>query len=67
MLRRPPVFIELKLEDLSEYENYRREIEMAKEQSKTTKPTQEPPNWNALPKPKQLIFDRIGYVPNLNV
>lgn len=63
MLRRPPVSIELKLEDLAEYENYRREQELSKDQSKTSKTSQDTPNWSQGPKTKQEIYGRIGYVP----
>lgn len=60
MLRRPPVFIDLKLEDIAEYENYRRELELTKEQSKSTKTPKDPPSWNQAPKTKQEIYERIG-------
>lgn len=65
MIRRPPTSIELKLDDLGEYEAYRREQETAKEQSKGSKP-QEPPAWTAGPKAKQEIYERIGYFPPNN-
>lgn len=62
MLRRPPTSIELKLDDVSEYENLRRELETAKEPSKISKPYNEPPTWQPGPKTKQEIHNRIGYV-----
>lgn len=66
MIRRAPTSIELKLDDLGEYEAYRNEQELAKEQAKGAKPTQEPPAWNPGPKGKLEIYERIGYVPPTN-
>lgn len=63
MIRRPPTNIELKLDDLGEYEAYRRQQESSKDQQKNNKSVQEPTNWNAGPKAKQEIYDRIGFVP----
>lgn len=57
MLRRPPISIQLRLEDISEYEEMR-------QQSKDNKPKSfELPSWQTGIKPKQEIYARIGYVP----
>lgn len=61
MLRRPPTSIELKLDDVVEYEDVRREQEANKEQNK--KPYNDPPAWQQGPKSKQEIYNRIGYAP----
>ncbi|XP_046673817.1 anaphase-promoting complex subunit CDC26-like [Homalodisca vitripennis] len=61
MIRRSPTRIELKLEDLTEYQPMRREYEANKEQRQV-----EQRNWGPN-KPKQdiqqTIHDRIGYNP----
>lgn len=58
MLRRPPVMIQLKLDDISEYEEMRQQ---SKDKSKTLN---EPPTWAPSgPKTKQEIYSRVGYVP----
>lgn len=61
MLRRPPTSIELKLDDIAEYEQIRQE--KAKEQAKTSKIGTEVPNWLTGPKTREEIYNRIGYVP----
>lgn len=61
MLRRPPTSIELKLDDIAEYEQMRQE--KAKEQAKSSKNGTEVPNWLTGPKTRDEIFNRIGYVP----
>lgn len=61
MLRRPPTSIELKLDDIAEYEEMRQEA--AKEQMKNSKSYNDVPNWQPGPKSKQEIYQRIGYVP----
>lgn len=61
MLRRPPTSIELKLDDITEYEQMRQEV--AKEQMKVSKAYNEVPNWQPAPKTKEEIYNRIGYVP----
>lgn len=62
MLRRPPTTIELKLDDITEYEQMRQEI--AKDQMKISRPYNEVPNWQPGPKSKEEIYSRIGYVPS---
>lgn len=62
MLRRTPTSIELKLDDINEFEEMRQE--MAKEQSPPSKPSyNDVPNWQSGPKTKEEIYQRIGYVP----
>lgn len=61
MLRRPPTSIELKLDDVVEYETARKEQEAAKAQMKNSKPYNEPPAWQAGPKAKEEVHNRIGY------
>lgn len=61
MLRRPPTSIELKLDDITEYEEIRQEA--VKEQMKNSKSFNEVPNWQAGAKTKEEIYQRIGYVP----
>ncbi|KAF5270746.1 hypothetical protein FQA39_LY01484 [Lamprigera yunnana] len=55
MLRRPPTSIELKLDDVIEYEVVRREQEANKEQNKK-QPYNDPPAWQPGPKSKQEII-----------
>lgn len=57
MLRRPPISIQLKLDDISEYEEMRQQ---SKDKSKSFN---EPPLIQTGPKSKQEIFSRVGYVP----
>ncbi|KAJ8910734.1 hypothetical protein NQ315_016132 [Exocentrus adspersus] len=59
MLRRPPINIELKLDDISEYEEMRQQQSKMKQQKLFT----EPPSWPSGPKTKQEIYSRVGYVP----
>ncbi|CAG9827510.1 unnamed protein product [Diabrotica balteata] len=56
MLRRPPTSIELKLDDISEYE------EMKQNKEKQQK-SFSPPVWSVAPKTNKEIYARIGYVP----
>lgn len=58
MIRRSPTRIELKLDDLTEYSQVRREFEAAKDHRAT-----QGCGWNPPPKTKQEIHERIGYVP----
>lgn len=60
MLRRNLTSIELKLDDIMEYENVHRERVAAKEQKATKSDYNEPP---AVPEPKtrQEVLARIGY------
>lgn len=59
MIRRSPTRLELKLDDLTEYNTNRREFETGKEQRAAQNT-----NWNVLPKTKQeIVHERIGYVP----
>ncbi|KYB25814.1 hypothetical protein TcasGA2_TC031276 [Tribolium castaneum] len=60
MLRRPPTTIELKVDDIREYEFMRQQI--AKEQEKA-KVFEGGPSWQSGPKPKEEVYARIGYVP----
>lgn len=57
MLRRPPISIHLKLDDISEYE------EMKQQNKDKTKSFSEPPSIQIGAKSKQEIFSRVGYVP----
>lgn len=61
MLRRPLTAIELKFDDMVEYEEMRREA--AKEQAKAGKPSNDLPTWQAGPKSKEEVYQRIGYIP----
>jgi hypothetical protein len=63
MLRRPPTNIEMKLDDIREYEYMRQQ--MAKEQEKQSKGcfSEATPTWSNGPKSKDEIYSRIGYVP----
>lgn len=61
MLRRPPTTIELKLEDLLEYETLRREQDLNKDNAKPSKPYNEVPKWQPGPKPTKEVYERIGY------
>ncbi|KAG5883273.1 hypothetical protein JTB14_018119 [Gonioctena quinquepunctata] len=58
MLRRPPTSIELKLDDINEYEEIRQQSK-----EKQQKPFPDPPSWQPGPKSKQEIYSRVGYVP----
>jgi anaphase-promoting complex subunit 12 len=61
MIRRSPTRIELKLDDIQEYESMRREQESRKEQQSENHSSSVEP-WS--PKTKQeIIHERIGYVP----
>lgn len=62
MLRRPPTSIELKLDDLSEYENLRREQE-SKDSAKPGKSYNEVPKWQPGQRPVKEVYERIGYTP----
>lgn len=57
MLRRPPTSIQLKLDDITEYEVMKLQT---KDKAKTSN---EPPTLQVGPKSKQEIFSRIGIVP----
>ncbi|KAJ3646177.1 hypothetical protein Zmor_023775 [Zophobas morio] len=62
MLRRPPTTVELKLDDIREYE-YKRQ-QMGKDQEKQSKNFGDtPPPWSGGPKSKEEIYSRIGYAP----
>jgi len=60
MLRRPPTSIELKLDDIIEYEQHRRKVK----QDKLQKSLSDLPSFNPGPKSKQEIYNRIGYNPD---
>lgn len=60
MLRRPPTAIELKLDDIIEYEQHRRKVR----QDKLQKNLSDLPSFEAGPKSKQEIYNRIGYNPS---
>lgn len=60
MLRRPPTSIELKMDDISEYEEMR-------QKDKQPKSTTELPKWSSVrPKSKTEIQARIGFIPPTN-
>lgn len=59
MLRRPPTNIELKIDDIRDYEYMRQQ--MLKDQEKN-KSFGESPAWQCGPKSKEEIYSRIGYV-----
>ncbi|CAH1958665.1 unnamed protein product [Acanthoscelides obtectus] len=59
MLRRPPTGIELKLDDITEYEEMREQLNKEKQGSK---PLQLPP-WQPGPKGKLEVYARVGYTP----
>ncbi|GJQ73488.1 putative FAS-associated factor [Trypoxylus dichotomus] len=59
---RPPTSIELKLDDLLEYETLRREQDLNKDSTKSTKPYNEVPKWQAGHKSSKEVYERIGYV-----
>lgn len=60
MLRRAPTTIELKLDDIREYEYMRQQ--MAKDQDKKGF-GDNLPSWQIGPKSKEEVYARIGYVP----
>lgn len=57
MLRRPPISIHLKLDDISEYE------EMKQQSKDKSKSFNDPPTWQTGPKSKQEVYSRVGFVP----
>lgn len=57
MLRRPPTSIQLKLDDISEYEEKLQELAKSSPNKTLNELT-----WN--PKSKQEVYSRIGYVPD---
>lgn len=59
MMRRSPTRIELRLDDLQEFEVIRKEREMKKIAEKSTP---NPPTWSGKTLPSE-IQERIGYVP----
>lgn len=61
MLRRPPTSIELKLDDIAEFEEMRQQV--TKDQTKPGKSYNQLPDWQPGPKTKEEIQERIGYVP----
>ncbi|KAF7268902.1 anaphase-promoting complex subunit CDC26-like [Rhynchophorus ferrugineus] len=61
MLRRPPTAIELKLDDITEYEQHRRKIKHDKLQKSISSDL---PSFQTGPKSKQEIYNRIGYNPS---
>lgn len=63
MLRRPPTSIELKLDDIKEYEDMRQEAAEDDDKMSTGKSYNDVPNWQSGPKTKEQIYSRIGYVP----
>lgn len=58
MLRRPPTSIQLKLDDISEYEEKQQELA----RSSMGKQPYNDLQWN--PKSKQEVHARIGYIPD---
>ncbi|PSN48356.1 Anaphase-promoting complex subunit CDC26 [Blattella germanica] len=65
MIRRSPTRIELKLDDIQEYESMRREQESRKEQQAAESHASSVESWApGVTKSKQeIIHERIGYVP----
>jgi anaphase-promoting complex subunit 12 len=64
MIRRSPTRIELKLDDIQEYESMRREQESRKEQQSENHSSSVEPWAPGVSKTKQeIIHERIGYVP----
>lgn len=62
MLRRPLTSIELKLDDISEYDQMRKEC--APSDRSDNGPVQPKlPTWQSGPKTKEEVYSRIGYVP----
>nr|CAH7714448.1 unnamed protein product [Callosobruchus chinensis] len=59
MLRRPPTSIELKLDDISEYEEMREQLNKEKQGPKPP-PI---PSWQPGPKSKLEVYARVGYTP----
>lgn len=66
MLRRPPTSLELKIDDIYEYEKIREEQETPKEDVKQNKSMTEVLNWNPNPKTSKEIYKRVGYDPPRN-
>ncbi|XP_017768060.1 PREDICTED: anaphase-promoting complex subunit CDC26-like isoform X2 [Nicrophorus vespilloides] len=62
MLRRPPTNVELKLDDILEYNTMKKEQESSKDPS-DSKSFNTPPTWNAGPKSKSEVYKRVGYIP----
>ncbi|KAK7870223.1 hypothetical protein R5R35_003493 [Gryllus longicercus] len=63
MIRRSPTRIEVKLDDLQEYENMRREQEARKEQQQNNSVLGEAWAPGASKLPQAVVHDRIGYAP----
>lgn len=61
MLRRPPTSIELKLNDILEYEEMCRQ--MSKDKADKSSTTLDVPTWQSGPKDKQEVYNRVGYIP----
>ncbi|KAJ8939416.1 hypothetical protein NQ318_020870 [Aromia moschata] len=58
-VKKTPISIELKLDDINEYEELRQQQSKEKQQKSFT----DPPSWQTGPKSKQEIYSRVGYVP----
>lgn len=63
MIRRSPTRIDLRLDDLQEYETMRKALEAKKESER--QPTFNPPSWGGK-MPQSEIQERIGYMPQQN-
>lgn len=63
MIRRSPTRIELKLDDIQEYDAMRREQESRKEQQTENRSTTEPWGPTVTKTKQEIIHERIGYVP----
>lgn len=58
MLRRPPTSIELKLDDITEYED------MKQNKEKQQQSFNDLPTWKPGPKSNKEMYSRVGYVPS---
>lgn len=63
MIRRSPTRIDLRLDDLQEYETMRKTLEAKKESER--QPAFNPPPWGGKV-PQSEIQERIGYMPQQN-
>jgi anaphase-promoting complex subunit 12 len=63
MIRRSPTRIELKLDDIQEYDSIRREQESRNEQPTENRSSAEPWAPGVSKTKQEIIHERIGYVP----
>lgn len=62
MIRRSPTRIEMRLDDLQEYEEIRKAHEAKKDPEKKSSSAMNPPTWGGKV-PQSEIQERIGYIP----